>query len=817
MTEPRVTFLGITYRKVLDHPMKKIALLLGLTICSLSLAQVPTSAYVNFEGAQTNPIRLSADGTRLFAVNTADARLSVFDLTQPSSPKIIAEIPVGIEPVSVNPRTNDEVWVVNQESDSVSVVSVSKGIVTDTIFARDEPADVVFAGSNAFVSISRSNQIHVYDVTTHALVKSIPVFGDNPRSLAVSPDGTKVYAAFALSGNHTTIVPATLAPAQTFPPGATAPSPAPQVALIVDAGDTHWSSVVKFKMPDNDLVIIDATALSVAGYVSGIGTINLGMAVQPSTGAIYVSNTDALNLTHYETFLRGHWVNNRVTRVAGASITPFDLNPGINYTVLPNPAALATALAQPTAIAFDPSGKYMYVAAFGTDRVGAMDTNGNILGRIELEPTAIGSAVDPTHKRGPRGLAVSAAANLLYVLNRISNTITIVDTTKNAAISEIPVGTFDPTPAVILAGRGFLYDAKLSGNGTGSCASCHVDADMDHLAWDLGDPFGQITTVVQAGRTIQFHPMKGPMTTQTLRGLLNLSPYHWRGDKADFTAFNPAFDLLMGGPQLSTANMTAFTNFINTVVFQPNPYQNLDRTYPTSLLGGNAVNGQNTFLNAVLMENNTATCNSCHLANPGPGSNRFIQNSVAGTTDNQPLKIPELRNIYQKLLFNSAGPTSIDGFGMNHAGNVSTLAQFLGGTVFKNYSATQRSDLGAFSLCFDTGMAPAVGYTRTMTAANISTLSIQSDWGLLQNQALLANVDLIVKGTLGGQLHGLLYQPSTNSYLSDKTGLGPFTQAELMVLVQQGDTLSIMGVPPGSGRRMGIDRNLDGVLDGDAP
>jgi hypothetical protein len=30
-----------------------------------------------------------------------------------------------------------------------------------------------------------------------------------------------------------------------------------------------------------------------------------------------------------------------------------------------------------------------------------------------------------------------------------------------------------------------------------------------------------------------------------------------------------------------------------------------------------------------------------------------------------------------------------------------------------------------------------------------------------------------------------------------------------------GDTLTIMGVPPGSGRRMGIDRDIDGILDGD--
>src|SRR5581483_11596454 len=82
-------------------------------------AQSP-AGYVNFEGKQTSPIRLSPDGSRLFAVNTPDARLSVFDLSRPSDPRLIAEIPVGLEPVSVNPRNNDEVWVVNEVSDSVS-------------------------------------------------------------------------------------------------------------------------------------------------------------------------------------------------------------------------------------------------------------------------------------------------------------------------------------------------------------------------------------------------------------------------------------------------------------------------------------------------------------------------------------------------------------------------------------------------------------------------------------------------------------------------------------------------------------------------
>ena len=93
------------------------------------MAGLPAKAqnnYVNFEGKQTVPVRLSADGNRLFAVNTADGQLSVFDLSHPSSPALLAEIPVGLEPVSVNPRTADEVWVVNEVSDSVSIVSLSQ-------------------------------------------------------------------------------------------------------------------------------------------------------------------------------------------------------------------------------------------------------------------------------------------------------------------------------------------------------------------------------------------------------------------------------------------------------------------------------------------------------------------------------------------------------------------------------------------------------------------------------------------------------------------------------------------------------------------
>ena len=84
----------------------------------------------------------------------------------------------------------------------------------------------------------------------------------------------------------------------------------------------------------------------------------------------------------------------------------------------------------------------------------------------------------------------------------------------------------------------------------------------------------------------------------------------------------------------------------------------------------------------------------------------------------------------------------------------------------------------------------------------------------MQCRAIAGEIDLFVKGTVNGVVHGLLYLPASNTYQLDQTGLGPYTPTQLATFIAQGDTLTFMGVPPGSGVRMGIDRNLDGVLDG---
>ena len=106
----------------------------------------------------------------------------------------------------------------------------------------------------------------------------------------------------------------------------------------------------------------------------------------------------------------------------------------------------------------------------------------------------------------------------------------------------------NPEAAVIADGRRFLYDAThSSSNGEASCASCHVFGHTDQLAWDLGNPDAGFTSLPSSikfnlaalgsrvngtGNVGELHPLKGPMLTQTLRGLAFHGPMHWRGDRA---------------------------------------------------------------------------------------------------------------------------------------------------------------------------------------------------------------------------------------------------------------------------------------------
>ena len=76
--------------------------------------------------------------------------------------------------------------------------------------------------------------------------------------------------------------------------------------------------------------------------------------------------------------------------------------------------------------------------------------------------------------------------------------------------------------------------------------------------------------------------------------------------------------------------------------------------------------------------------------------------------------------------------------------------------------------------------------------------------------------DLVVKGTLSGEARGWLYRPLLGNFESDRAADPPLLPAQLRAIATVvGQELTYTCVPPGSGVRIGVDRDEDGFFDRD--
>ncbi len=852
---------------------------LALVVPAITAAQ---GSFVNFESGHVRPLALSPSGSRLFAVNTPDNRLAVYDVGA-GGLTLAAEVPVGLEPVAVATRTNQagrvEAWVVNHLSDSVSIVEVdpsdvTRSHVTRTLLVGDEPRDIVFAGSGfnrAFITTARRGQnlpastpaslttpgigralVWAYDADNlGAALGGTPLsivtcFSDTPRALAVSPDGTRVYAAAFQSGNRTTSIvegvvsnnsnPNGMPPA---PPGSTPNAPPTSLILKFNTSNNRWEDVIgrnwtaniPFTLPDRDVFIINATAnppalLASNNNVVGVGTVLFNMAVRPDNGKIYVSNLDSRNNVRFEPLaaggVQGHIAESRITIINGTTPTARHLNGHVNYgATTGSQAERDQSLAFPTDMVFAPDGLTLFVAAFGSGKIAAIDTNALEAGTVSEQQVAVG--------QGPSGVVLDTANDRLYVMNRIDHTISVVSNASNASRVQTAVVPlrYDPSPASAKVGRRFLYDALgTSGHGDNACASCHIFGDFDSLAWDLGDPFGAVVAnpnPFRVGSGGPFHPMKGPMTTQSLRGMAGNGPMHWRGDRSGgttggdpldedlaFKAFNGAFVSLLGrGSQLSAAEMQQFTDFILGVRYPPNPNKPLNDV-------GTSDQATGASLFVTLGADGGLKCNFCHaLPFASDGFSSFEGEA-------QEFKIAHLRNAYQKVgmfgigpgLPNATGPVGdqVRGFGYLHDGSFATVFAFLSSTVF-TLDNTQQAQLEQFALAFDPGLKPSVGQQVTATPATFNDANVitRIDDLIARNNA--SHCDLVVKGVLANQQRGWVYAGS-NMFRSDRASEPLVDKTTLRQQAQTaGQDLTYTCVPPGSGQRIGVDRDEDAFLD----
>ncbi len=419
--------------------------------------------------------------------------------------------------------------------------------------------------------------------------------------------------------------------------------------------------------------------------------------------------------------------------------------------------------------------------------------------------------------RGPRGLAKRNATGHLFALNKLSDTLSVVSVNSGAVLAEVPVSSHDPMPAAQREGRGKFYDARLSGNGTVSCGACHPDADNDGIAWDLGDPGGEMLTLIGYGYSIgepwpvdrPAHPMKGPMVTQSLRGIRDTAPFHWRGDRQRIQDFNGSFANLQSGSLLSETEMDHVAGYIESLRNHPNPNRNPDNSLKPIVAGGDPARGRQHF-------EQLNVCSKCHT---GPRGTNHVLDEFTGVLTQQPVKNATLEHSYKKVFFSPQAATSLSGFGFTHDGSGSRLPRGheYDQDRFRLYENAER-DVTAYVLSFETDTPPAAAesltVTRTASAPAEDPLAFRM---LMETQAAAGHCDLLIEGIIGGRRRSFLFDPAAGLYASDSQSPPLQNFAALLRELRSDESLTLHGVTAGSGRRRALDQDGDGILNADEP
>jgi YVTN family beta-propeller protein len=646
-----------------------------------------------------------------------------------------------------------------------------------------------------------------------------------------------------------------------------------QTGAWLDGLGRDWRAAVPFTLPDTDVFVIDANAnppRQVSAFAH-VGTLNFSVAPHPTNGKTYVATIEAFNLNRFISVprlgafpnpnrvggaartadpatgkaLRGHLYESRIAVLdPNGNVQLRHLNKHINYELEVQPAGVRErSVANPQGLAFSPDGNTLFVAALGSNKIVPFST-----AQIDADtfvPDA-GTHITLTGDGGPTDMVFDRTGQRMFVYKRFDNAVAIVDVAGRRETASVPL--FNPEPSTVRVGRKFFYDARItSSNGEANCNVCHPSADKDDLPWDLGTPFFGVTRNPNPFAAIPianatFNPLKGPMTPLTLRGIKDSGPMFWRGDitnaanpqdeRTNFrNGFGIVFEALNGLDQpLPQASVDQLTDWALSIVPPPNPHRPLN-----NVLTASQAAGMNVFLGGVGPTDGPFNCVTCHRLNAGLGQfGTGGENTFEGET--QFFKVTQLRTVYDKVgMFGqpdgrngdartlggprvNVGP-QIRASGTLHDGSSAGAEEFLTAGVF-NLNATTLRQVVDFTYAFPSNLASVVGQQVTLRAN--SGADVEARIALLRQRAGTAFVlpgptsstecDLIAKANVQGAARGFLFQPASQSFIDDR-GM-PISDAALRALADtSGQEVTFTCVYPGGGRRLAIDRDLDGVLD----
>jgi len=804
----------------MTHTFAAFATIAGLAVLAPSLrAQAPGGVprddqkgrYLNFEVGPVRSVLVDAAHDQVLALDQPGNRLVALD---PVTLAIRYQIPIalGAASMALRPGT-EEVWIVDRVYASIQVVDLALRTITRTIRVDAEPHGLTFSmdGRRAWVSCTGADTVVAIDARYYQVVQSIPIPADAPRGITWHRG--KVWVASHLSGN-----------------GTAARGVVGEPNHAIDVGSTARG--VFSPMPDLDLfgIVPGAGAgpdvLDPLQTRAAIGTILFDVVARPGKSEVWIPGTEALNDEHRGeiSFIAGQVVSNRIT------IVDVDSNAPPRIVDLDALAPPNVGCAQPTSLAFDPVRSRAYVCAYGSDLVAVLD-----IGDTGVVTWA-GHIMVPAKQEyprgsGPRSCAVDAAGETLYVFNRNDQSVARVNLTQLptatpfAVTAPTPVAAgWDPSNSEILLGRHLFTDARNSASKTSSCASCHVDGNTDALAWDLShylEPEG-----TPLGQTLLGLDVKGPLVTQGTRRQEESGPYHWRGEKRTLNDFNASFMTLLdrtdaNGQKRDVGPDFQYTvHYLNRMAIPANPLQERDRS-----LTPEQAAGLDLFQHRPLAGG--MKCITCHAL--PLGSNGEVAVSAAPGVSTS-FDVPGLRRVadreqQEQVVGGAFGTRPTRNAGLTHAGVHGRLEDVFAraptgptDTHAFQLSPSEAAQIAAFLRAFDTGLAPATAVMVTAHAGNWAAV-LDGDLAFLQREARKKNCELVAFRTAPVGVPSFVasaqYDPARDTFV---LAGGPVPEVSARVLLGDaaaGRPVTFLGVPLGMGKPIGLDRDLDGLMNAD--
>jgi hypothetical protein len=158
--------------------------------------------------------------------------------------------------------------------------------------------------------------------------------------------------------------------------------------------------------------------------------------------------------------------------------------------------------------------------------------------------------------------------------------------------------------------------------------------------------------------------------------------------------------------------------------------------------------------------------------------------------------------------------------GFLHDGSISTVAGFLNAAVFSSLNFAEDINLEAFIMAFDTDLAPIVGQQVTLNENSGQDALDRVDLLIERANSVFPGTserecDLIAKGIVAGDVpFGWVWNGS--SFTSDRSSIWP-KNSVVNAGLTPGQSVTFTCVPPGSGTRMGVNRDRDVFFDGTDP